>query len=297
MSSHDDREDGLTPEQQKQVDEAMARARTALRGLGGFAGAGLLRTAGRGFLRSFVRLPRIRGRRLAFLVIGLAVALLSVATCSAGVSLRSLTSEYGEPVPATIEAAQRLVQRTATSVQAATASRRFRITMTEAEATSALSLGLLIPELMQALDTIPAERLREAKTIEELRAVLRERESAQREGRPLGERLTGVLDPRLRTGDVQVRFTGDGHIVMAGYVQAWRWQQPALAVFAPRAGAGRLELHFVRGRLGRLPAPSWAFDRLGGLLASLILQGRDYAEITDITVEAGRFTFEAALSR
>ena len=96
---------------------------------------------------------------------------------------------------------------------------------------------------------------------------------------------------------MQVRFTGAGEIVVAGYVQAWRFKQPALVVFAPRARSGTLELDFVKGRLGRLPAPSWAFDLLGRLAASLILQGRDYAEISNLTVAPGRLTFEARVTR
>lgn len=294
MPDEKDGQDELTPEQRAQVDQAMGRARAALRGL---SGAGLLGAAARGAFRSVVRVPRIRGRKLAFLAIGLVVVALSVATCSAGVDLQSLTSEYGPPVQATREGAERLVRRAATAVQAAATNHRFRLTMTEAEATSALSLGLMMPELMRALETLPPERLHQARNIEELRAILRDSESNNQESRSLGDRIAAMLDPRLRTGDVQVRFTDDGKIVIAGYLQAWRWQQPALVVLAPRAGPGGLQLDFVQGRLGRLPAPEWAFDRLGNLMASLLLQGRDYAEITNLTVREGRFTFEVSLSQ
>ena len=92
---------------------------------------------------------------------------------------------------------------------------------------------------------------------------------------------------------MQVRFTGSGDVVVAGYVQAWGWRQPGLVVFAPRAQRGVLELDFVKGRLGRMPAPAWAFDMLGRLVASLILLGDDYAEISDLTVTEGRLAFEA----
>ena len=63
----------------------------------------------------------------------------------------SLTAEYGEQVPGTKGAARRFVTRTAAAVQSATASRRFRITVSESEAMSALSLGLIMPELMPAI--------------------------------------------------------------------------------------------------------------------------------------------------
>lgn len=283
-----------TPEEQQQIDEAMTRARTALSGV---SRIGLVGMALRGIFRSVFRMPRIGRRKVVVLGIGLLIVVSSIVTCSAGVNLMTLTAEYGEPIPATIEAAQRFAQRAARAVQNASTSRRFRITIAEAEATSALSLGLMIPELMAALDSLPPEALQQARSIEDLRETLRRREETARQSRTFRERVAGLLDPRLRTGDVQVRFTGAGEIVVAGYVQAWRFKQPALVVFAPRARSGTMELDFVKGRLGRLPAPSWAFDHLGRLAASLILQGRSYAEISNLTVDQGRLTFEARVTR
>jgi len=283
-----------TPEEQQQIDEAMSRARSAVKGV---ARVGLVGMALRGLFRSVFRLPRIGRRKVVVLGIGLLIVVSSIVTCSAGVNLTTLTAEYGEPIPATIEAAQRFAQRTARAVQSASTSRRFRITIPETEATAALSLGLMIPELMLALDSLPPETLAQVRSIEDLREILRRREETARQSRTFQKRVAALFDPRLRTGDVQVRFTGAGEIVVAGYVQAWRFKQPALVVFAPRARSGALELDFVKGRLGRLPAPSWAFDQLGRLAASLILQGRDYAEISNLTVDAGRLTFEARVTR
>lgn len=285
--------DRLDPEQQEQVDQALAQARAAL---GGVTRAGCLGMIFRGFLRSLIPRWRFRGRKLAYFLIGLLIAALSVVTCSAGVDLTSMTAEYGEPVPATREAARRFLERSGTALQSASASGRFHLTVSEAEATSALSLGLAIPELMRAMNTVPAEEVQGIDDIAEIRRMLREREARERGPRTFRQRIAELLDPHLRTGDVQVRFTGNGQIVIAGYVQAWRWQQPALVVFAPRARSGELQLDFVKGRLGRLPAPAWAFDQLGRLVASLILLGRDHAEISEITVEEGRLTFEASVS-
>lgn len=282
---------GPTPEQQQQIEEAMNRARSALKGAARFGLGGL---ALRGILRSRFRLPRIRSRRPG---IGLLIAALSIVTCSAGVNLRTLTAEYGEPVPATTDLAQGFARRTARAIQNASTTRRFRITIPEAEATSALSLGLMIPELMRALDSLPPEALQQATSIEDLRTLLREHRRRAAGQQTFRQRVAALFDPQLRTGDVQVRFTGAGEIVVAGYVQAWRWKQPALVVFAPRARTGELELDFVKGRLGRLAAPAWAFDLLGTLVASLILQGREYAEISSITVKPGQLTFEARVTR
>ncbi len=200
-------------------------------------------------------------------------------------------------MPATTNAARQFIERTTAAVQNASTNRRFRITISEGEATSVLSLGLMTPELMRAMETMSAEEIQQANDIEGLRAILRERDASARENRTLWQRFAGLFDPRLRTGDVQVQFTGNGEIVVAGYVQAWRWQVPALVVFAPHQRSGELELDFVQGKLGRLPAPAGAFNMLGGLVASLLLQGRDYAELSNITVEEGRLTFEAAITR
>ena len=285
---------GLDPEQQKQMEEALRRARATL---GGVSRVGCLGLIFRGFLRSLIPRWRFRGRKLVVFLIGVLIAGLSVVTCSAGVDLASLTAEYGEPVPATREAARRFLVRSGKALQRASSSGRLRLTVSETEATSALSLGLAIPELMRAMETMPPEEIQGIDDVDKLREVLRQREAEGRESRGWRERIAAALDPRLRTGDVQVRFTGDGEIVVAAYVQAWRWQQPALVVFAPHARSGELELDFVRGQLGRLPAPVWAFDRLGGLVSSLILLGRDYAEISNLTVEDGRLTFEASVTQ
>ena len=286
--------DGLTAEQQEQVQQALTRAKTAFKGV---SRAGILGLLVRGMFKRLFRLPRFSKRKIAFFGIGLVVLVLSVATCSAGVNLTSLTAEYGEPVPATTEAARRFAERTATAIQNAPANRRFRISISETEATSALSLGLLTPELMQAMEAMPPDEIQQFTDIGELRTAIREREEAARETRTFPQKIAGLFDPRLRTGDVQVRFTGQGEIVVAGYVQAWRFQQPVLVVFAPRAASGELELDFVKGQVGRLPAPAPAFDLLGQLAASLILQGRDYAEISRLQVEQGRLTFEASVTQ
>ena len=186
-------------EEQQQIDEAMSRARSALTGVSRIGLAGM---ALRGISRSVFRMPRIGRRKVVVLGIGLLIAALSIVTCSAGVNPGTLTAEYGEPIPATIEAAQRFAQRTARAVQSASTSRRFRITIPEAEATSALSLGLMIPELMQALDSLPPPALQQARSIEDLRETLRRREEAARASRTFQEKVAApcsILDSAPET--------------------------------------------------------------------------------------------------
>jgi hypothetical protein len=288
--------EGLTPEQKAQVQQALAGARAALKrvSLVGILGP-TVRGAFRRTFRRVFRLPRFSRGKLAGLGIGLVVVASSVVTCSVGVDPASLTAGYGEPIPATTEAAYRFAERTGNAIQRASANRRLRITVSEVEATSALSLGLLTPELMRAVQTMPPEQARQIGDIESLRTVLREGEAAARDTMSLRQKIATLFDPRLRTGDVQVRFTGRSEIVIAGYVEAWSFRQPALVVFAPRARSGELQLDFVKGKLGRLPAPEAAFDLLGKLVASLMLQGRDYAEISNLRVEQGRLSFEAVV--
>ena len=270
------------------------------------------------------RRRRWRPWRMTPFAIGVLVVLLSVTTCSSGMEVAALAEEYGPPVPATREAALGFVTRTSAAFREAPTTRRLSFQVTESEATSALSLGLMIPELMLAMQSMTQDEVQAFNDLAELRDHLHIRatrggagaapSSAPLSGAPLSgvplsgvpmegyrsafsERARSVLDPRLRSGDVQVRFTPAGEVVVAGYVQAWRWKQPALVVFAPRARSGELELEFRRGQLGRLPAPRWAFNGLGRLAASLVLKGREYAEISQLTVEDGTLSFTGVLHR
>jgi hypothetical protein len=304
-ASDDDRRDdprtdegyeGPGPEDQTPEEGQTAQPIDQLRtGIGKVSRGGVALALLKGTLGGvFRRLRFTKGKLVAF-GIGLLVLFLSVATCSFGVNPVSLTEEYGDPIPATTDAANRFVQKTGASVRRASTNRSIRLTITEAEATSALSLGLMIPELMRAVETVPQEEIRGATSLEDLREILRDSEQAERADQTWGERIASFFDPDLRTGDTQVRFTEAGEIVVAGYVQAWSFKQPALLVVRPRAGSGELELDFVKGRLGRLPAPEWAFDKLGQLISALILMGRDHVEISEITVDPGRLTFAGRL--
>lgn len=238
-------------------------------------------------------------RRLRALALGVVIASLSLVTCSWGVDPASLTAAYGPPVPASTAAAERLLTRSATAVRGLADTRTLRLSISELEATSALSLGMMMPELIRATQRMSPEELRGASDLEDLRERLRREEAVAREAelhnQSFARRLLARLDPQIRTGDVQVRFEASGQIVVAGYVQAWRFRQPAMFVVAPHARSGELSMDFVEGRLGRLPAPEFAFDLLGDLLSSLILLGQDYAEISELTVGDGTLRFVGRL--
>jgi len=292
MADADDLNEGGDP-----GEDQDARARAAAiggAGVGGFLGGLLLGRARRsarraGFTRRLLR-------RFGW---GIAIVVLSFATCSYGVDTANLTAAYGDPVPATSDDAARVLTRGAETIRRAPDSRSLRLTLTQSEATSALNLGLMLPELMRAADRITQDEIQQAPDLEALRDRVWQEVDAQRAelaGRlGLAQRILMRLDPQIRTGDVQVRFEGSGEVVVAGYVQAWKVKLPGLFVVAPHASDGELSLDFVSGRLGRLPLPEFAFDALGRAMASAILLGRDRAQVTEITVGDGTLTFEGRL--
>jgi len=294
----------VTQPEQEQAAEAVDAALDEIKKrsglLAGISVGGILG----GFLRRRVRRAvggrRRRRRLLRRFGFGLLIVVSSVATCSFGVDPSTLTASYGDPVPAATEDAARILTRGAEALQSAPQAGSVRLTLTEVEATSALSLGMMVPELMRAADRIPQEEIRQINDLDVLRERIWSEAEAQREemAERLGffERIVLKLDPKLRTGDVQVRFEETGEVVVAGYVQAWRFRQPGLVVVAPRARDGQLTLDFVSGRLGRLPLPERAFDWLGSWLASAVLLGREYAEVSEISVDDGRLTFEGRVA-
>jgi len=251
--------------------------------------------------RRLPRLPFQLGRRFKAIGLGLVIVLLSVTTCSFGVDPASLTEAYGPPIEVSAEAAIRFAEKGAQAMEGFTAGNALRLAVTEAEVTSALSLGLMLPDLVTTLGRIAPEEIRGATDLLALRERVWAEQQAIRDSvladLPAPLRILEKLDPRIRTGDVQVRFQEGGQVVVGGFVQAWSFRQPLMFVVAPRAGAGQLELDFVRGRLGRIPAPAFVFDLLGEALARGVLLGRGYAEVSEITVAPGSLVFEGRLTR
>jgi hypothetical protein len=248
-----------------------------------------------GVLGRFLRVPRRMSGRLRVLGFGLLIAVLSVTTCSFGVDPASLTESYGDPIPTSADAAIRFMEKGGSALESFSNDKEVRLTVTQSEATSALDLGMMLPNLMLELDRIPQDEVRHATDLDALRERIWRDEQARRDSLlatlPRPARLIAKLDPRIRTGDVQIRFQDSGQVVVAGVVQAWRFRQPAMFVVAPRASAGELELRFVEGRLGRLPAPAFIFNALGKAIARGVLLGQNYAEISELSVHEGSLTF------
>lgn len=282
------------------VDQAMEQAREHVGpALAGLSLGGIMAGMARRRFRRAMGGHRRRRKLLRRFGFGLLIVVSSVATCSFGVDPSSLTASYGDPVPASRDDATRFLTRGMEAVQRGPDAGAVRITMTEEEATSALSIGMMLPELMLVSERIPRDEIQQIEDLDALRERIWQEAEAQREemADELGftQRLVLKLDPKLRTGDVQVRFEETGEVVLAGYVQAWRFRQPGIFVLAPSARDGELTFDFVSGKLGRLPLPELAFDWMGGMVASAILMGREHAVISEITVRDGMFTFEGRL--
>jgi hypothetical protein len=130
----------------------------------------------------------------------------------------------------------------------------------------------MMSDLMQVAGRVPEEEIQQASDLEALReriwqeAELQRQQVAERSG-PF-QRLLFKLDPRIRTGNIQVRFERSGEVVVAGYVQAWRFRQPGIVVVKPSAQGEELDLDFVYGRLGRLESSEDAAS-VPGLRGSL----------------------------
>jgi hypothetical protein len=297
----DDGEQDDPREVVEQAKEAVQQARRSLTGLVGPVGrGGLVVLVGRMVLarmRRWLRRLRPRGKLLRRFGFGALIVLLSVTTCSFGVDTTALTADWGEPIPATTEDARRVLTRGVDVIQRAPETGAVRLTVTESEATSALSMGLMMSDLMLVAGRIPQEEIQQAPDLEAMRVRIWEESDRMRDeiaaNSPLAQRILLKLDPRIRTGNIQVRFEPTGEVVVAGYVQAWRFRQPGIFVVAPSASEGEMVLDFVSGRLGRLPVPETLFDWVGGMVARGILLGQGYAEVSEISVGDGTLTFAA----
>lgn len=281
-------------------DAGVAQATPVRRSLWVALGA-FLATLLLGRLWRAVRRPFRNRRLMRRFGLGLLIVATSLVSCSYGIDTTRLTAAWGEPVPATRDAAVRALDKGIAAVKGAPAAGEIRLSLSEAEATSALSLGLLLFDLMQVAGRIPQEEIRAVDDLDRLRDRIADEVQRARLRQAANasflERALVRLDPGLRTGDIQVRFEPNGEIVVAGYIQAWRFRQPGLFVMAPSTGNGRLTLDFVSGKLGRLPLPEVAFDWLGRAVVEALLLGREYGEITEIGVADGVLTFAARAGR
>jgi len=211
-----------------------------------------------------------------------------------GVSPETLTSRYGEPVPSSAAAAVRFLEAGGRAIRDTDEGERLAVTLTEEEASSAFSLGLMLPRLRALVEPIPHDELRAEQSFEALHDRIWEAHVAMRDSasaaRSVPARMLAMLAPRARMREVQVRFEDSGEVVAAGYLELWGVDLPLLLAVIPSARGGALELAYVRGRAGRLPVPGVFFGLVRDAVSRAAMTGGSGAEIAEIVVGQGSLT-------
>lgn len=241
------------------------------------------------------------------------VMLAALLTASLACSLPTLGDaelpDDGPAVAVSGAAAARFFSKALASGQSAANTQSVRFTVTQEEATSALAIGAQLAAFSQggpAFDGLDSLQGIPGADFDQL---LQAQGDSLPEGLP--PELTGLLggtglgggsssgiglpDLRLKLEEPQVYFKSDGRLILRGYGRLWRWRQPIRVVVAPAASGDSIDLDFVEGQLGSLPLPELLFDPVGKLLANVLLAGRDYAEISELTVGDGTMTFAGSL--
>jgi len=245
---------------------------------------------------------RTQTRRILFLV--LAATGLLLAACQRPAFLDAKLPDDGPPVPSTQQAALRFVEKVANAGQSGVQSGQTALTITQSEVTSFLNIGSQISAQLQQFQNVETlGDLAQIENIEDLQIEGLDSETLRRlqqfGGSQEGVGRLRLPDLRLRLAikELEVRFQGNGHIIVRGYGQVRSVRQPLRVVVAPRASDGQLVLDFVEGKLGPVPLPEPLFDLVGKALSRVILAGQDYAAIQEITVGEGTLTLRGRYSK
>ncbi len=186
------------------------------------------------------------------------------------------------------EAAARFFRKVASAVQGGVQTGRVQLSITEAEATSALDAVVQLAEIREIMSTLSPEELEQLDTPEEIRHVMDARNKE-----PPGDlwgRIRYATNPRLRFREAQVRFRADGRVVVSGYAYAWSRRAPVFMDAVPTLEDGQFDLEFRDTRLGRLKVPGWVLGGPADLLGLVLGLGRDYASLEALRLGNGRMT-------
>lgn len=186
------------------------------------------------------------------------------------------------------ELAARFFRKVAAAVQAGIQTGRLDLSITEAEATSALEVGGQLVEIRQVMSTLSPEELNELDTPEEIRRAVDARHARPPSG--FWGRVRYALNPRLRFRQGQVRFRPDGRVLVSGYAHAWSRRVPVHMDAVPTLEDGRLSMDFRETRLGRLRVPSWVLGGPAKLVTLVLGLGKDYASLQALEVADGRLS-------
>lgn len=254
------------------------------------------------------------------LVIGCLI--LGVLVCACGVGAATVGRQYIEPyltvdlpdecpdIAVSQDAAISFITKVVTVGQGAAQTKSARLTITQKELTSFVAIGSLLAEQMQELQNLQnlqnlspeqADQLRQLENMQGLeRLQALEQFNDQRRqgsGQDAGPLPVPDLSLRLTLEEPQICFKQNGQIAVEGYGAIRGRRQPVRLILAPRASQGELVLDFVEGDLGPVPMPESVFDTIGSGLSKAILAGRDYAEISEISVQRGSITIAGRLKQ
>ena len=206
----------------------------------------------------------------------------------------------GPPVPTSQAAAREFVEKVTDAGLEGAKTGQFKLTVTQEQVTSFLRIGAEIAEQLRAAKNLEnledLAQLQDLEGLEEIEELAKWQELARRrEGLP----KIRLPDLSLRLGiqEPEVRFQADGQIVVRGYGQVRSLRQPLRVVVAARAQDGELVFDFVEGSLGPVALPEGLFDLIGRGLASAILIGQEYAEVTQIEVSDGTLTLSGRYNK
>jgi hypothetical protein len=239
-------------------------------------------------------------RKAKWLLVAVVVAVLALGACQAPGFLQAELPDDGPRVKTSQAAARRFAEKMAAAGERATESKRLRLTVTEKEVTSFLNIGSELAGQLQAAYGVDS--------LAQLEQLQRQQALQNAEGLPEWVGLLGRAQDtlgldlpdanlRVRVQEPEVRFEGNGQMVVRGYAQLLSLRQPLRLVMAPRASQGELVLDFVEGDLGPLSVPEGLVDLVGKGLARLILAGHDYVEVSRIEVADGSLTLSGRYLR
>jgi hypothetical protein len=231
------------------------------------------------------------------------LALLALSLVLSGCQLPRLRGaelpDDGPPIATSQEAAQQFLQKITQASNGSAGSGEVALTVTQEEVTSFLVIGAELADQLQAARNLEnledLADLQDLEGLEGIEGLARWQELArQREGLP----RIRLPDLSLRLGleEPEVRFQGDGQVIVRGYATVRRLRQPVRVVIAPRAADGELAFDFVEGKLGPLPLPEGLFDLVAAGLARAVMGGDRAIQVREITVNEGTLTLRGRLA-
>jgi len=224
-------------------------------------------------------------RHMTPIIIGV-VVLAAVFFITIGASL----PDDGEPIAVSGDAAISLANKIKTSVGDAPGTKTVTISVTDQEVTSFLAIASLLSGQIQQqggsgnlnqIDILGSSSEADVASWQDL---------INSQG-GFGSILTKGIELGVTIKDPEVRFTGEGAIIVRGYGKIGPLSVPARAVVVPRIVDGALELEIIEGQLGRLPLPGGMSNLVADGIEKALLAGRNVATVSQLDVSNGVVVF------